>query len=163
MRLRHSAAAFLLGLSATVAAGAPASAATAPACSFSPTTGSSMVTTTRETPGLYAGNFLYGSEPSCSPYPSLVHWSSTLHITLNGVAQPDKTSTRECSSPDPIMCLPFTSTSVQHLKCDVSYAWTASVSQTGWYQPTAGSAQVTIAPVTGPPHSGTSYEPSACS
>lgn len=162
MRLHYSAAALMLGLGATVAAAAPASAATAPVCSFSPTTGAGLVTTTLDSPGVYRGNFFYGSPPSCSPYPAQWHWSGTLHYKLNGVAQPDFSFSKDCTSPDPIMCLPFSVASVTGLKCDVSYSYETWVSETGWYRATATSAQVTIDPVTGPHKTGTTFDPAVC-
>jgi hypothetical protein len=163
MRLRHTLAALLLGLGATLTAAGPA-AASAPACAFSPTVGGGLVTSTLQSPGVYSGNFFFGSMPACgTPYPHLVHAEATLHLVLNGVAQPDFAGfTKDCSSPDPIMCLPFWVAAVGGLRCDVTYSYEDWVSETGWYQATAASAKVTIAPVSGPHKTGSTFHPSIC-
>jgi hypothetical protein len=164
MRLRYVLAALLIGLAATASAAAPAAAATSPACAFSPTIGGNLVTSTLTSPGVYTGNFFFGATPSCgSPYPSDVHAETTFHLTVNGVAQPDSgPNAKDCSSPDPTMCLPFWVTALKGLNCDVTYNWEGWVSATGWYQLTATSPKVTIAPVTGPHRTGTTFHPSVC-
>jgi hypothetical protein len=162
MRLRHGIAAVLLALTATVAAAAPASAST-PACTFSATGGAGIPTSTLTSPGVYTGNIFFGVTPSCgTPYPALVHSEATLHLVVDGVARPDVTAIKDCSSPDPIMCLPFSVSALKGLRCTVSYTYELWVSRAGWYQPTAGSAKVTIAPVTGTHTTGTTYHPSVC-
>jgi hypothetical protein len=163
MRLQHTLAAVLLGFAATLAATGPAAAAT-PVCSFAADPGAGVSPAARsDSPTIFTAAVLFGVRASCSPFPAKMHTVTTVHLTLNGVAQPDYTYTRDCTNPDPIAaCPPLSVEAVLGLRCDTVYSWTTILSHSGWYQETTGGPQITIVPVTGTPRTGILQKATGC-
>lgn len=163
MRLYRTSAAVLLGLATTASVADPVSAATS-ACAFPANPGAYVSPNSSVTsPGVYSASVLFPANAGCTPFPAKVHSESTLHVKLNGLAQPDTTAVRECTSPDPIAyCSPINVGGPRNLACNTVYTYELNVSMAGWYQETTDGPKITIAPVSGPPRTGTIPRPAAC-
>lgn len=163
MRLRPALAAALLGLATTAAVAGPASAATS-SCAFPANPGAYLNPNSYLTsPGVYSPSVLFPANAGCTPFPARVHSESTLHLKLNGIAQPATTAVKECTSPDPIAyCPPVDVAGAGNLRCDTTYTYELIVSMAGWYQETTNGPKITIAPVDGLPRTGTVPRPAAC-